>query len=360
MKRFFWFCSGANTQILENCPESEQTKFVGVGATVFFTALLASISGGYALFTVFEQWIPAFIFGIVWGLCIFNLDRFIVSTLKKNGSFWSEFRQASPRIILALIIAIVISKPIELKVFEKEINQTLDKKKGELALEQFKLTDKKFTEIDSLKNEVAKLKNEVNLKTASRDTLYGTIITEAEGRSVTNKIGKGPVYKEKREQFDKAEQELADLKTNNQSLIVGLQSKIAFLDSLKTSQKAKEQSNINEYDGLMARLNALDKLPKTASIFIMLLFMCIETAPIFTKLMSQKGPYDDYLKEIEHHIEMDNLEKMAERNLHTNKKIMVLNYLEEIDIKTDLEKGDSRDKVEKAHQNILENITENW
>ena len=164
MKRFFWFCSGANTQILENCPESEQTKFVGVGATVFFTALLASISGGYALFTVFEQWIPAFIFGIVWGLCIFNLDRFIVSTLKKNGSFWSEFRQASPRIILALIIAIVISKPIELKVFEKEINQTLDKKKGELALEQFKLTDKKFTEIDSLKNEVAKLKNEVNLK----------------------------------------------------------------------------------------------------------------------------------------------------------------------------------------------------
>jgi len=88
--------------------------------------------------------------------------------------------------------------------------------------------------------------------------------------------------------------------------------------------------------------------------------MCIETAPIFTKLMSQKGPYDDYLKEIEHSIEMDNLEKMAERNLLTNKKIIVLNYIEEIDIKTDLDKNESRGKVEKAHQNILENITENW
>ena len=360
MKKFFWFCSGANRQIIGTCPESEQTKFVGIGATVFFTALLASISGGYALFTVFEQWIPSLIFGVVWGLCIFNLDRFIVSSMKKNGSFWSELKQALPRIILALVIAIVISKPIELKVFEKEINQSLDKKKGELALEQFKLTDKKFTEIDSLKNEVELLKDEVNQKTASRDTLYGTIITEAEGRSITNKIGKGPVYKEKREQFEKAELELNELKINNAALITDLQTKIKFLDSLKTTQKAQEQNNINDYDGLMARLDALGKLPKTASIFIMLLFMCIETAPIFTKLMSQKGPYDDYLKEIEHSIEMDNLEKMAERNLLTNKKIMVLNYIEEIDIKTDLDKNESRGKVEKAHQNILENITENW
>lgn len=360
MKQFFWFCSGANKSILIDCPEGEQTKFAGIGATVFFTALLASISGGYALYTVFDEWIPAVVFGVIWGLCIFNLDRFIVSTLKKNGHFWSEFKQASPRIILALIIAIVISKPIELKVFEKEINQTLDKKKAELSLEQFKLTDKKFTAIDSIKSEISLLKNEVNIKSAARDTLYGTIISEAEGRSITNKIGKGPVYKEKREQFEKTELELADLKIKNEALIINLQNKVSLLDSLKTNQKASEQSNINNYDGLMARLDALEKLPPTPSIFIMLLFMCIETAPIFTKLMSQKGPYDDKLKSIEHEIEMDNLEKILERNLLTNKKIKVFEYLESVDITKDLSSKSADEKIEKAHLQILENITENW
>jgi Holliday junction resolvasome RuvABC endonuclease subunit len=47
-------------------------------------------------------------FGIVWGLLIFNLDRFIVSTIRKRDRFSSEFLQATPRIILAIIIAIVI------------------------------------------------------------------------------------------------------------------------------------------------------------------------------------------------------------------------------------------------------------
>ncbi|MBL0080478.1 MAG: hypothetical protein IPP53_15655 [Bacteroidetes bacterium] len=40
-----------------------------------------------------------------------------------------------------------------------------------MALEQFKLTDKNFTEIDSLKTKWKLLKDEVNQKTASRDTL---------------------------------------------------------------------------------------------------------------------------------------------------------------------------------------------
>ena len=360
MKRFFLFCSGVNTDILENCPQSEHTKYVGVGATVFFTALLASISGGYALYTVFEQIIPSVAFGLIWGLCIFNLDRFIVSSMKKNGSFWSEFKQALPRIILAIIIAIVISKPVELKVFEKEIQQTLDKKKAELALEQFKLTDKKFTETDSLKNEIEALKGEIGLKEAQRDTLYGKIIEEAEGRSIVNKVGKGPVYKEKREQFDKSEQELAELKQRNLAQITEIQARIADLDSLKKVQKADQQSNIDDYDGLMARLDAMNQLPKMPSIFIMLLFICIETAPIFTKLMSQKGPYDDYMKEVERAIELEQMEKMAVRSLKASKKIKVIEYLENIDINEDIAQTESRKKVKEAHRQMADEIVDNW
>ena len=83
---------------------------------------MASLAGSYALYTVFDNIYSAIFFGFVWGLLIFNLDRFIVSTIRKKENFRSEFIQVVPRLLLATIIAIVISKPLELKIFEKEIN----------------------------------------------------------------------------------------------------------------------------------------------------------------------------------------------------------------------------------------------
>ena len=109
LKQFFWMCSGADTDILKNSSKAEQTKFAGIGGTVFFTAVMAFISGSYALFTVFDNIYTAIAFGLVWGLLIFNLDRFIVSTIKKRDNKWKELAQATPRIILAIIILFILS-----------------------------------------------------------------------------------------------------------------------------------------------------------------------------------------------------------------------------------------------------------
>ncbi len=134
LQRFFILCSGADSAILSSCSPGEQNKYAGIGATVFFTAVMAFIAASYALYTVFDNVYTAIFFGLIWGLLIFNLDRFIVSTIKKRNSFKSELLQAAPRIVLAVIIAVVISKPLEMKIFEKEINQVLLEKKNELTL----------------------------------------------------------------------------------------------------------------------------------------------------------------------------------------------------------------------------------
>lgn len=83
-RRFFLTCSGANQAILTkpSC-NTELNKYASIGATVFFTAVLASISSSYALFTVFDSVLIAICFGVLWGLIIFNLDRYIVSTMRK-------------------------------------------------------------------------------------------------------------------------------------------------------------------------------------------------------------------------------------------------------------------------------------
>ena len=59
------------------------------------------------------------------------------------------------------------------------------------------------------------------------------------------------------------------------------------------------QPIIDGFDGLMARINALDKLPWAPSFFIMLLFLAIETSPIIAKLLSPKGEYDFKLEDLE-------------------------------------------------------------
>ena len=300
LKQFFILCSGADKDLLEGCSEGEQTKYVGIGATVFFTAVMAFLASAYALFTVFDSIYPAIIFGFVWSLLIFNLDRFIVSTIKKRDRFMDEFLQATPRIILAIIIAIVISKPLEIKIFEKEINTVLLKEKNEMELANKKQIGTYFqSDLDKNKAEIAALKADILKKEKEVNALYSTYITEAEGTAGTKKLGKGPVYKEKREKHDASLQEFAALKTANEAKIAEKEKTGKQLQANLDKKVSQTQPIIEGFDGLMARINALNKLPWLPSFFIMLLFLAIETSPIIAKLLAPKGEFDFKQEEAE-------------------------------------------------------------
>jgi hypothetical protein len=300
LKQFFILCSGADRDLLDGCSEGEQTKYVGIGATVFFTAVMAFLASAYALFTVFDSIYPALIFGFVWSLLIFNLDRFIVSTIKKRDRFMDEFLQATPRIMLAIIIAIVISKPLEIKIFEKEINTVLLKEKNEMELANKKQVSNYFkSDLDKNKAEIAALKADIQKKEKEVNALYSTYITEAEGTSGTKKLGKGPVYKEKREKHDASLHELAVLKTTNEAKIAEKEKTGKQLQADLDKKVSQTQPIIEGFDGLMARINALNKLPWLPSFFIMLLFLAIETSPIIAKLLAPKGEFDIKQEEAE-------------------------------------------------------------
>ena len=300
LKQFFILCSGADKKLLEGCSEGEQTKYVGIGATVFFTAVMAFIASAYALFTVFDSIYPALLFGLVWSLLIFNLDRFIVSTIRKRDKFGSEFLQATPRIILAIIIAIVISKPLEIKIFEKEINTVLLKEKNAMALENKKEVANYFkSDLDKNKAETAKLKADITKKEKEVNAYYETYIAEAEGTAGTKKLGKGPVFKEKIAKHDLAKKELDTLQKTNLAKIAALDKTAKTLQTDLDKKVTETQPIIDGFDGLMARINALDKLPWLPSFFIMLLFLAIETSPIIAKLLSPKGEYDFKLEDLE-------------------------------------------------------------
>lgn len=277
---------------------------------------MAFIASGYALYTVFDNIYTAIFFGFIWGLLIFNLDRYIVSTIKKSDSKKSELLQATPRIILAVIIAIAISKPLELKIFEKEIDQVLLEEKNTLTLQNKEQLALQYTpKIESLNQEIQSLKSEIETKEAETNALYDTYISEAEGTAGTGLLGKGPVYKEKREKHDTYLVELQQLKQTNGEKIKNLESEIAALNSDYKTVVSSSQPIIDGFDGLMARINALNKLPWLPSFFIFLLFLAIETAPIIAKLLSPKGEYDYKFEEAESVVSTWVTQKVEQRKL---------------------------------------------
>jgi hypothetical protein len=317
--RFFIRCSGADSSILSTCSPGEQNKYAGIGATVFFTALMAFIASGYALYTVFDNMYMAIAFGLIWGLLIFNLDRFIVSTIKKTGNLKNEFLQATPRILLAIIIAVVISKPLEMKIFEKEINQVLLRQKNELTLANKDQIALQYNpKIAELQQNIIGLKNEIAIKETETNALYDTYISEAEGTAGTKLLGKGPVYKEKREKHDAALAELQQLKTTNTEKIRDLEIQISSWEVAYTDQVNGSQPLIDGFDGLMARISALDELPWFPSFFIFLLFLAIETSPIIVKLLSPRGPYDYKLEDEESAVKTWASQKVEQRKLLFN------------------------------------------
>ncbi|GAB2777426.1 DUF4407 domain-containing protein [Salinimicrobium soli] len=316
LKRFFIFCSGADTKILDSCSPGEQTKYAGIGATVFFTAVMAFIASSYALYTVFDNYLTSVLFGLIWGLLIFNLDRFIVSTIKKKNNFRSELLQATPRIILAVIIALVIAKPLEIKIFEKEINRVLLEQKNDMTLANREQIATQFDpQIAELNAEIASLKEEVSVKEAEVNALYSTYIAEAEGTAGTKRLGKGPVYAEKREKHDAELLALKELKATNAEKIEATEDNIATLNSEYQARVSESQPVIDGFDGLMARINALGELPFLPSLFIMLLFLAIETAPIIAKLLSPKGAYDLKLEEEESALQTWVAQQLQQREL---------------------------------------------
>jgi hypothetical protein len=201
-----------------------------------------------------------------------------------------------------------------MKIFEKEINQVLLEQKNVLTLANKDQIAQQYTPlVTGLNEDISGLKNEINLKETETNALYDTYISEAEGRAGTMLLGKGPVYKEKREKHDAALLELRQLKEANAKKITDIENQISALNAEYTQAVNDSQPIIDGFDGLMARINALGELPWFPSFFIFLLFLAIETSPIIVKLLAPKGPYDLKLEDEESAVETWVMQKVLQR-----------------------------------------------
>ncbi|MDR3696982.1 DUF4407 domain-containing protein [Mucilaginibacter sp.] len=347
--RFFWFCSGAHIGTLKKYP-IEHNKYVGIGATIFFTALFAALSGGYAMYFVFAgnplAVVFAIIFGLIWGTAIFNMDRYIVSSIDKQGTTNQQILQASPRILLAIMIGIVISRPLELKIFDKEIRQKLKTAylKGQhrkIDTLQKTYTEKYAMELgknNDLKKEKDSLETDIN---RSRYQLNQEVFGDKSNQT-SGIVGYGTYAKQKQAILQEKEDRLKAV-TENQEKID------QYLSSRKNYEGVNDVRLFNDHQldslsnvaGFSDRNWALGQLSYNengtrdldtylAESFISFLFILFECLPVFVKLMSPKGPYDVAVSKL-YDADIHYAERDKERNIQVTDSVYDHHLGEEIE-----------------------------
>jgi uncharacterized membrane protein len=346
--KFLWWCAGADEKILQYCSYSDHIKYLGIGGVVLATTFMAALSMGFALHTIFGvtdpktgvfegNWFVTLPISLIWGIIVFNLDRFIVSSTGKGDGestiSLSELGNATPRLLMAILLGLTISAPLETTIFDKEIQREWKGVSDKMAISrQYEVEQKFEKKIMEVNDKLAK--NDVLLKTSKEKyDDYALQINELQtgtGRYKGEKCTEGPPCKNHSELYKTRDRAMQDMDTMN-TMNLALNNDLKKLQDEKTNEIKSEQNNIeSQQPGFLDKIMMLEGLsshgkevekynaatqkvemkkdPETGEMvavkeeiygsafwaiwLVRLLFMIIEIAPVILKLMLIKSPYD--------------------------------------------------------------------
>lgn len=406
LNEFLWTCAGVNKNVLRQCP-TEYAKYAGIGGTILFTALMAMLSGGYAFYTIFENTLPACLFGIFWGLLIFNLDRFMVNTMYTDGKHTisrEEFLGGLPRLILAIFLGVVISVPIELRIFDDKIQAQMLIDQGKVSEEVVAANNQLYAQRAKLEEdrreceqELSELRNGTTTsftkrileKEAELSETENKLYEETIGKGITGKAGYGPAARQLEAKLNRLKIELQDLRNaerdevaqNQEFVKKQIGNKQAQLDEidrqllvvnerimLKDEEKEKATAAL---DGFTARLKAMSSItsPKEkenrplfiARMMIMLLFIAIEIIPTLFKMMMTAGPYDNMLKAMMYRTRLLSEKQISDVDCQVNSEIQITVQKNANRIEAEIKANkEVLDKIAMAQAELLQEAIDAW
>lgn len=334
LTQVFYFLAGSSEVVIEDCPEAERNYHTAIGGFVLITAIVASLSGGYALYTVFGSVIPAILFGVFWGCVIGAIDRFIVMTvdLTSQGGRARMLFAAGSRLVLATFVAVVVARPLELRIFAPEIGEHLAEGvsvraaaqiaalREEIAANERDYEGTKRLAADEASR--AALSGERDLCLLEQARLRDEVHGECDGTSGTRRVGVGPICDLKKADHDDvkarcddlvarlaaADEAIAELRDANDEAFAAMRAEGEARIHAVEQATAQELAKIDAGDSgsLLTRLEALHALSlKSGGMawavwFVTALFVLIEAMPVGLKLLvAGRGTYARRLEQDE-------------------------------------------------------------
>jgi len=306
LSNFLWWCAGTVPETLRLYP-TEKAKYEGIGGAVLTTGILAFLSGFYAIYTTIATGpfsiLAAFGFGVVWGLAIFNLDRYIVSSLRKptdSGIRWRQRLAATwlpvlPRLGLAIVIGITVSKPLELRLFHSAIeSQSEINRDRAVAARRASLTES--TRLNELRAEWTRLNGEIASAESNARSVEDDFRKEADGTGGSRRYGYSDVARIKEAAAIQARRQATEMRTQLELRQKQVQAEMDKLTAEIEPQVATFRQSLT--GDFLTKMTALSDLTSSSrsvwwiSAFMTFLIVGIEITPVLVKLLSPIGPYD--------------------------------------------------------------------
>jgi hypothetical protein len=306
LTRALWWCSGSVPKLIHESP-TEHAKIAGIGGAVLTTWCLASFAGGYALYTMTEgsplRVTFSILGGIIWGLIIFNIDRFLVSSLRKSehrtllGVLRSELVPALPRLAFAIVIALTIAEPIQMRLFALEIKDRVEANRDQLVRDrQTSLRAVAEPQSRPWLTEIAQLDEQVEKSRQHLELLQAEYIQESDGRGGSQRVGAGPLTEIKRLEMERSAAAHRDLLATATPRRAELQQLLDQIERDVRDRLTAYRASLGS--GYLARREALTNLyTERPGVWgavwgIFALMILLEITPILLKIFGVYGPYD--------------------------------------------------------------------
>src|SRR3954463_4568567 len=378
--------AGARPDILETTPGA-RARFVALGGVLLSTGGLAVLSAGFAVHMALGAWWPvALLVGIGWGTVIVNLDRMLLVGMARDESLKRNLLMAVPRVGLALVLGVVISTPLTLQIFHKEIDteivalqaeqsdaykKSLDSDarftglpdlRDKVAAEQALVTSggQSDTALASLQGELASAQAAYDQALATQQDLQAKAQCELNGTCGTGQPGTGQAYQEARAAADAQAAVVASAKSDLDAATAALssgqarsmqeaasnletdQAELARLTADQTKRQQAFDATNADNTGILIRLQALGRLSDTnstlgfAHFMLSLLFICIELLPVFMKTLLNVSPATAYdrLAEIrdDGDISIETMQQQTRREVErAQQELLILAEKERVD-----------------------------
>lgn len=349
--RWLIVLSGARPDVLERC-KGERARFHGLGGAILTTACVAAISMTFALASALKVFTPlAVLIGIVWGVAILSLDRWLVTSLPAQGG--RRLWLALPRVLLALLLGAVISTPLVLQIFKPEIDAEIvdiqqEKADAFTSAQQGGETGRRIAELEksavalqaviASRGEVAldpaadprirELSKSHDQAVKQRDKSYQEWQCQLYvGPPKCAKKGTGPLSEAAEKAYRTADDRVKDIDrqmalrrkqlgdsqeagkasrlAQAQQDLRGVQTELGKLTKQQGGLRDGFAAEIQGSDGLMLRLEALGRVSQDnatlnmARTLLFLFILLIECLPVLVKLMQRPGNYDKIVAALE-------------------------------------------------------------
>jgi hypothetical protein len=320
--RFLIFCAGSDEDILARCPRSEHIKHAGFGALVLVPATLGLFSMTYAISTFVEKPYLYILAGLVWAGIVFTFDRFIISTFRKKDSIAKDALSITflSRVLFSIFVGIAVAHPLVLLYFHESIAVNMDEvahAKVDSIENVYQLQRKSYQlQTDTLDNNLKALNDTIHLQERIlHDEIKG--IVRGDDRT-TGKAGEGPTFRYDTAYLNRLYSDAAQAKKNNETKKLENSIAITKLDSIRNSKvnRLTFSRDYLEREKALQRLSDSNPIIRVTTGFLILFFILVDILPVTWKGLTNKGPYDEYLNEIEFKIKNEVQERMIDSETH--------------------------------------------